>query len=64
MCAEKERLLHMPPNEEEGHHQLLSTPANSHLLNSLQSLASTRGLTVSSKRNPRRMDIFLKGKII
>lgn len=51
-----------PPNEEEGLHQLLSTPVtNSHLLNSLQPLSSTRSPTVSSKRNQCRMDAS-KGK--
>ena len=53
----------MPPNEEKRFQQSLSTSeADSLLLNSLQPLSSTRSSTVSSKRNARCTDNYLKGK--
>jgi len=64
MHSDEESLPRTPPNEEEGFRLSLSTPeVNSLLLNSFQPLSSTRSPTVSSsKRNPRRMYNFLKGK--
>ena len=64
MHSDEESLPRTPLNEEEGFRLSLSTPeVNSLLLNSFQPLSSTRSPTVSSsKRNPRRMYNFLKGK--